>query len=159
MALSRTTTLQREEAPAGPASDWLDPSSAWLRDERALILPIESEPYDWSLDEGAEDRYPQYIPIPPPIQDDLPIQPEPGCEVIPLEQAALILVEEILARKSEAELNPIDQALPREDEKQAYFTYIIRNKTERGRKHLISSVLLLMFAVILLFVFAYIAQR
>jgi hypothetical protein len=47
--------------------DWLDPSSAWAQDEYGALPATASEPYDWTLNDGAI-RTTQVIPITPPVR-------------------------------------------------------------------------------------------
>src|SRR5215475_6080720 len=51
-----------------PDLEGLDPSSAWVGDESAVIPPVALEPYDWTLEDEAK-KFTQVIPIPPPVRD------------------------------------------------------------------------------------------
>ncbi len=157
MAVSRHPTPAPRDLAY--ASAWLDSSSAWLGDEDAIILPITSEPYDGSLDEEIEDQFPQYVSIPPPIWDDPPISAEESHTIVPIEQAILIPIEEILPREPATTMEAIDEAPPPEPAEASHFTYIIRTEPERKRGHLVSSALLLLLASILLFVFAWMMHK
>jgi hypothetical protein len=154
--------LPNASPPLGPVelrgmADWLDASSAWLESYTSITLPIPSEPYDWSPDDDLEEKFPQYIPISPPVWDDQPVQA--NAAIAPTEKSMLILIDEILPRKFGEEDERAVEIISGKSEEGAAFTYIIENKTDRQRTRVISSVLLLLIAVILLFVFAYIAQN
>lgn len=166
-----TILLQPEQNFPCQPSDWPDASSAWPGNGDAIILPIAPEPCDCDPDETAEDQFPLYLPIPPPIwspihspvhssiRDNAPVQPEPGYSIVPIEQAILIPIEEVLARNSGATIGSTGNDLPPEPAEAAFFTYLLRDETGRSRQRLVSSLLLLLLAVILLFVFAYLAQK
>jgi hypothetical protein len=47
--------------------DWLDTSSGWAQDEYGALPAAASEPYDWTLKDGAI-RTTQVIPITPPAK-------------------------------------------------------------------------------------------
>jgi hypothetical protein len=119
-------------------------SGVWLPGEDAIILPITSEPYDWIPGETGEDRFPQLIPVPPPVRNKAPAGLETKLATGPIEGAILIPIGEIPPHKPGA-----DPALD----------YFIKNEPEPERKHLGSSVLLLLLAVIALFIFAWIALK
>ncbi len=48
--------------------DQLDPSSAWVGDEYAVIPPLTWEPYDWTLEDDPA-SFPKLVPIAPPIRE------------------------------------------------------------------------------------------
>src|SRR5262249_45467439 len=124
MTLPRhTTPLTRSRAFS---RDSLDPSSAWVQDEYAVILPIASEPYDWTLDDDAAPSL-QVIPISPPISDSSARSRQTERKADLPEASVLIPVERIRPARS------------------------VRKKgAEPGRKHLFSSLLLLLLSVIAL---------
>ncbi|MGH9767225.1 MAG: hypothetical protein ACREAB_07300 [Blastocatellia bacterium] len=135
----RTKPLPRRRAPS---EDWLDPSSAWVQDEDAVILPITSEPYDWTPDDDSGSSL-QVIPVPPPISDSPAKAPKPKRKADIPEASVMIPIEKVtpgqLVRRT-GELIRKASATPR-------------------RKQMVSSVLLLLLSVIALFIFAYIAQK
>ncbi|MGE0127360.1 MAG: hypothetical protein AB7U82_04560 [Blastocatellales bacterium] len=115
--------------------DLLDPSSAWALDEYAVTLPVTSEPYDWMLEDDAT-PFPQFVPVPPPAWGS---------------QAMLRQAKRKANLSEAALLIPIKRTAPGNCAE--------KNRTRPRRKHLISSVLLLMLAVVAVFIFAYIAQK
>ncbi|MGH9936375.1 MAG: hypothetical protein ACREAM_09020 [Blastocatellia bacterium] len=138
---------------------WLDSSSAWAQDEYAVIPPVASEPYDWMPEDDAF-PFPQLIPIPPPILDGSARAPHAKHKDNLWEASMLIPIEKVatgrLVRRNSAHLV---RALPAFVSRVATGQPAGVNGTSPRRKHLASSVLLLLFSVIALFVFAYIAQK
>lgn len=112
----------------------LDPSSAWVEDEFARIPPTESEPYDWTLDDDAAPSL-QLVPIPPPVPDSSARARPPETKKGLPEASVLIPIGKVVTGH-----------------------LFGKNASTPRQKYLISSVLLLLLAVIGLFVFAYIAR-
>jgi len=137
----------------------LDSSSAWAQDEYAVIPLVASEPYDWMPEEDAF-LSPQLIPIPPPILDNPARAPHAKRTADLSEAAILIPIEKVatgkLVRRNSAHLV---RALPAFVRQVATDQLAGINGASARRKHLASSVLLLLLSVIALFVFAYLAQK
>jgi hypothetical protein len=119
-----------------------DPSRVWLPGEDAVFAPIE--PYDLIPDEVSEEQFPQFIPISPPVWNGAPQPHETRRVTKPVESAILI---------------PIDQILPRKPAGRTSSDYFFKREPERQRRHLVSSVLLLLLAVIAVFILAWMAQK
>jgi len=138
---------------------WLDPSGAWVQDEYAVIPLVASEPYDWTPEDDAV-LFPQLIPIPPPILDGSAKAPHAKSKDNLWEASILIPIEKVatgqLVRRNSAHLV---RALPAFVRQVATGQPAGVNGTSPRRKHLASSVLLLLLSVITLFVFAYLAQK
>ena len=124
-----------------------DSAGDWLSGEDVVILPIASEPYDWAPNETGEAQYPQFIPVAPRLWTWEPALAETKETT---EGAELILIDEVLPRKAEVEVKA---------EAEARLTYVIRDEPKRPRRRLVSSVLALLLTVILVFIFAWIAQK
>lgn len=157
MTLSRRTTSL---SSGGAISyDWLDPASAWVQDEYAIIPPIESEPYDWTLEDDAV-LSPLLIPIAPPILDGSGKLRQAKRKANLSEAAILIPIEKRasgqLVRRNKTHLACAPPAFARQTPTSEL---VRRTRTRPRRKHLISSVLLLLLSAIALFIFAYIAQK
>jgi len=138
---------------------WLDSSSAWAQDEYAVISPVSSEPYDWTPEDDAV-LSPQLIPIPPPIWGGSARAPQAERKEKLWEASILIPIEKVatgkLVRRNSAHLV---RALPAFVRQVATDQLAGINGASARRKHLASSVLLLLLSVIALFVFAYLAQK
>lgn len=133
MTLPRRTTLPPRRRAV--TYDLLDPSSAWALDDYAVTLPLASEPYDWTLEDDTI-PLPQLIPIPPPNWSGQATPRQPNTKASLSEAALLIPIK----GASSGERARKDRARPR-------------------RKHLVSSVLILLLSVVAIFVFAYITQK
>ncbi len=149
----------RNHALSRRPPDWPDSPVARPQGESTIILPDTPEPSDPSLDEYNGDQFPKYICIPPPAWDDQPARHNATSRVVPAEQAMLIPIDNSLLRDQETAPDSIDDVLPGSSEEEDGLTYIIRGEAEPKSKRVVSSVLLLMLAVFLLFVFAYITQK
>jgi hypothetical protein len=135
MNLSRSaTSLPRQRAGA---SGRLDPSSAWVQDEGALIVPILSEPYDWTLDDDAA-ASPQLIPIQPPDVDGATRMRRAKPKASAREAAVLIPIRTVSPDKKVVQN---------------------RNQSLSRPKRSGYAVLLLLLSALALFVFAYITQK
>ena len=133
MNLPRNTTpLARRR---GAASGWLDPSSAWVRDEGALLDPAALEPYDWTLDDETVPS-PPLIPSSPPIRNGATRTrgPEPKAE----------------ARNATAPINTAPSVNP---------TVQNRSQNLSRPKRSGYAVLLLLLSALALFIFAYVTQK
>lgn len=144
VAASGRAPARREQTILREASHRPDPSSFWLPGEDAIIVPITYEPYDLIPDEAGEERFPQFIPISPPVWNGTPQPHETRLMNEPVESAILIPIGEILPRKSEGETSS---------------DYFLKKEPDRQRRHIVSSVLLLLLAVIAVFVLAWMAQK
>jgi len=157
MTLSRrTTSLSSGRALS---YDWLDPASAWVQDEYATVPPIESEPYDWTPEDDAV-LSSLLIPIAPPILDGSSRLRQAKRKANLSEAAILIPIEKRatgqLVKRTTAHLA---RALPAVVSRVATGELVRRTIVRPQRKHLISSVLLLLLSAIAIFVFAYLAQK
>ena len=133
MTLPRHTTLPPRRRVV--TYDLLDPASAWALDEYAITLPVAAEPYDWTLEDDAP-QPPQFIPVSPPNWDSPAMPPQAKRKAGLTEAALLIPVKSISPGKRAG-----------------------KNRARPQRKHLVSSVLMLLLSVMALFVFAYITQK
>jgi len=150
----RTNSYSRE-----PDIEGLDASSAWVGDESANIPPVALEPYDWTLEDDKK-PFTQVIPIPPPVQEgSVKLRRQKRKSEGP-ESSVLIPVEKVAngraVRKNGAQ--PVD-ALPLPATQDAPGQPVRVTRALHQPKRLGSSVLLLLLSVIVVFVFAYIAQK
>jgi hypothetical protein len=133
MNLPRNTTpLQRRR---GAASGWLDPSSAWVRDEGALLVPASLEPYDWTLDDETASSPPLNPPSPPVRNGATGMRrPEPKAE----------------ARNATVPIKTVPPVKP-----------IVQNRSQNLSRPKRSgyAVLLLLLSALTLFIFAYVTQK
>jgi hypothetical protein len=154
----RTNSYSRE-----PDLEGLDPSSAWVGDESAIIPPIALEPYDWTLDDEAK-PVTQLIPISPPVREGSAklLRPKSKAEapetsvLVPVEKVATGQVVSQVVRKNGAQpaiaLPPPAPQL--EPSRPARITRALPRP-----KRMSLSLLLLLLTVIAVFIFAYIAQK
>src|SRR5262245_41003820 len=150
----RTNSYSRE-----PDIEGLDPSSAWVGDESAVIPPVSFEPYDWPIE---EDKAPitQVIPISPPIQDGSAKSPRlkrkgdspETSDLIPVEKAAPGRVVRKNGVQAGAPLPPpVSEVAPGQPAR-------ITRALPRP-KRMSASLLLLLLSVVAVFILAYIAQK
>ena len=138
--------------------DWLDPSGAWAQDEYGPLPAAASEPYDWTLKDGAI-RTTKVIPITPPakgrteklgwLKRKADVSESSTTE--PLEKGA---TGKLFRRGLTRLLRPATTVplAPR--------PLVESEKTDtRRRKSPGLALPLLLLAVIALFIFAYIAQK
>jgi hypothetical protein len=158
-----TLTRRKNSMPRGRASlhnwiersNWVDSSGAWAPGEEALILPIASASYDSSREEDA-DASPQLIPVPPPVWDGSAKLRRSKRRAATLESSVLIPIEKtsfslIPFKKVSSSLIPIEKVSPSRPAQKI-------NPRFHSRRAGIS-VLLLLLSVIMIFVFAYLAQK
>jgi hypothetical protein len=154
----RTNSYSRE-----PDLDGLDPSSAWVGDESAVIPPIALEPYDWTLEDDAT-ILTQVIPIPPPVREGSAKLRRPKRKAEAPETSVLIPVEKVATGKV------VSQVVRKNGAQPATPLPLPASQVEPGRparitralprpKRMVSSVVLLLLSVIAVFIFAYIAQK
>jgi FHA domain-containing protein len=176
----RTNSYSRE-----PDIEGLDPSSAWVGDESAVIPPVAMEPYDWPIEEDKV-PYTQVIPIPPPVRDSSARLRRPKRKAASSETSVLIPVEKSAAgqmlRKSGAQSAPAPSPVPppppapvpssasavpsplplQVSELPPPPPILQSSRITRALprpRRAVSSVLLLLLSVIAVFIFAYIAQK
>lgn len=142
VAASGRTLARREQTILREAANQPHSSRVSLPGEDAVIVPVE--PYDLIPEEASEEQYPQFIPISPPVWNGTPQPHETRLAPEPVESAILIPINEVLPRKSAGETRADN---------------FLKKEPERQRRHLVSSVLLLLLAVIAVFIFAWMAQR
>ena len=150
----RTNSYSRE-----PDLEGLDPSSAWVGDESAVIPPVALEPYDLPL-EVDKTPFTQVIPIPPPVREGSAKLRRPKRKAEAPETSVLIPVEKVatgqVVRKNGVQPatplpSPATQVAPSQP---ARITRALPRPKRMG-----SSLLLLLLSVIAVFIFAYIAQK
>ncbi|MCI0390499.1 MAG: hypothetical protein MOB07_17270 [Acidobacteria bacterium] len=150
----RTNSYSRE-----PDLEGLDPSSAWVGDESAVIPPVALEPYDWTLEDDAK-PFTQVIPIPPPVREGSAKLRRPKRKAEAPETSVLIPVEKVatdqVVRKNGVQpATPLPLPAPQVAPSQpARITRALPRP-----KRMVSSLLLLLLSVIAVFIFAYIAQK
>jgi hypothetical protein len=169
-----------------PDIEGLDPSSAWVGDESAVIPPVALEPYDWTLEDDAT-PITQVIPIPPPLRDGSAKLRRPKRKAEAPETSVLIPVEKVatgqVGRKNGAQpahplripdtqvapSQPAVQVAPGQRDTQVApgqpAVQVAPGQAARVTRALprprrmVSSLLLLLLSVVALFIFAYIAQK
>ena len=149
--------------------DWLDPSSAWTQDEYGALSAVASESYDWTLNDR-EVRTTQVIPITSPVRRRTIKFPwlrrkanvSESSTTIPLKKGATrnLITQRITRLLRPSATTPLVQS---DRSVKSYRTETIplveSDKTRAGRKYPGLALPLLLFFVIALFVFAYIAQK
>src|SRR5262249_34635222 len=150
----RTNSYSRE-----PDIEGLDPSSAWVGDESAIIPPVALEPYDWTLEDDKK-PFTQVIPISPPVREGSAKSRRTKRKSQGPESSVLIPVEKVAngraVRNNGAQ--PVDGLpLPATQVAPGQQARVTRGLPRH--KRIGSSLLLLLLSVIMVFVFAYIAQK
>ncbi|MGH9755496.1 MAG: hypothetical protein ACREA2_22175 [Blastocatellia bacterium] len=136
--------------------DWLDSSSAWAQDEYGALSTAASEPYDWTLKDGAIQST-QVIPIVSPVQSDSAklrwlrrkADASESSTTIPLEKG---VTGKLFGRGLTKRLNLFTRPL-------APDPLVESDGTDAPRRSPGFALPLLLLSVIALFVFAYIAQK
>jgi hypothetical protein len=155
--------------------DWLDKSNAWAQDEYGA-LSAASEPYDWTLKDGAI-RTTQVIPIPTPARRKTTMFRWPkrkanlseSSTLIPLKKGA---TTKLLRKGLTRLLRPIptrplvengrtgvNRQAAEKIHQSVTIPLVDRERIEDRRKSPGFALPLLLLAVIALFIFAYIAQK
>ncbi len=145
-----------DSSPLKRGLDWLDPSSAWAQDEYGALSNAASEPYDWTLKDGAVQST-QVIPITSPVQGDSAklgwlkrkADLSESSTTIPLEKGA---TSKLFGRGLTRRLARLTRPL-------APNPLVESDRTDAPRKSPGLALPLLLLAVIALFVLAYIAQK
>lgn len=139
--------------------DWLDPSSAWTQDEYGALSTAASEPYDWTLKDGAIQST-QVIPIASPVQTDSAklgwlkrkADVSESSTTVPLEKGVTSkLFGRGLTQRLMRFTRPLAPAPLVESDRS--------DRTDELRRAPGLALPLLLLSVIALFIFAYIAQK
>jgi hypothetical protein len=156
--------------------DWLDPSSAWTQDEYGAMTAAASEPYDWTLKDG-EVRVTQVIPITSPARRrstkfswlKRKANVSESSTTIPLEKGGTrkLFSKHItrLLRPSattplvESDRTGLNKQAPEKMPQVLTIPLVENDRTRAGRKSPGLALPLLLLSVIVLFIFAYIAQK
>ncbi|HKQ75102.1 MAG TPA: hypothetical protein VJ810_15505 [Blastocatellia bacterium] len=150
----RTNSYSRE-----PDLEGLDPSSAWVGDESAVIPPVALEPYDFPPE---DDKIPftQVIPIPPPLRDGSAKSRRSKRKADSPETSVLIPVEKVAPGQTVRKNGPQPAtALPPPPTHVAPIQPPRVTRALPRPKRMRASVLLLLLSVVVVFIFAYIAQK
>ncbi len=137
--------------PRKRSIDWPDPSSAWAPDESGAMTAAASEPYDWTLKDGAI-RTTQVIPITSQIREGSAKSQWPKRKAglsepstMPLDKSA---TSKLFSKGLTRFIRPTETS-----------PLVKSDKAENARKYPGLALPLLLLSVIALFVFAYIAQK
>jgi hypothetical protein len=166
---------QTNSSPRKRSFDWLDKSNAWTQDEYGA-LSAASEPYDWTLKDGAI-RTTQVIPIPTPARrrstkfrwPKRKANLSESSTLIPLKKGATTkLISKGLTRLLrpvttrplvESDRIGVNKQAAEKIHQVVTIPLVESERTEDRRKSPGLALPLLLLSVIALFIFAYIAQK
>lgn len=162
---------QPDRRNSSPNLDWLNPSSEWAQEDYGALPAAASEPYDWTVKGGGENRPTQVIPIVSPVRrGPTKLQWLKRKAGISESSSAISLDKKntgkVFGRRITSLIRPIvtkplvekDRAKPLA-EKDRTPQAVESVRTETRRKSPGWALPLLLLAVLALFVFAYIAQK